>query len=99
MLYVILHRRGHFRIEPWLANRIARQVVAGLAMMAALVAIKVLLADWFAGSLGHRLAGVMAIVGGGLAVYFPLVWLIGGMGKDDIQALLRRRAKRGSDSA
>ena len=98
MLYVILHRRGHFRIEPWLASRIARQVVAGLAMMAALVAIKMLLADWFAGSLGHRLAGVTAIVGGGLAVYFPLVWLIGGMGKDDIKALLRRRAKRGSDS-
>ncbi|MEO7504819.1 MAG: murein biosynthesis integral membrane protein MurJ [Sphingomicrobium sp.] len=98
MLYVILHRRGHFRIEPWLASRIARQIVAGLAMMAALVAIKMLLADWFAGSLGHRLAGVTAIVGGGLAVYFPLVWLIGGMGKDDIKALLRRRAKRGSDS-
>ncbi len=93
MLYVILHRRGHFRIEPWLANRIARQIVAGLAMMAALVAIKMLLADWFAGSVGHRLAGVMAIVGGGLAVYFPLVWLIGGMGKDDIQSLLRRRGK------
>ncbi|MEO5810145.1 MAG: murein biosynthesis integral membrane protein MurJ [Sphingomicrobium sp.] len=98
MLYVILHRRGHFRIEPWLANRIARQVVAGLAMMAALVAIKMLLADWFAGSFGHRLGGVIAIVGGGLAVYFPLVWLIGGMGKDDIQALLKRRAKRGSDA-
>ena len=93
MLYLILHRRGHFRIEPWLANRIARQIVAGLAMMAALVAIKMLLADWFAGSVGHRLAGVMAIVGGGLAVYFPLVWLIGGMGKDDIQSLLRRRGK------
>ena len=36
MLYVILHRRGHFRIEGWLASRIARQLVAGAAMAAAL---------------------------------------------------------------
>ena len=31
ILYVILHRRGHFRIEAWLASRIARQLLAGAA--------------------------------------------------------------------
>jgi putative peptidoglycan lipid II flippase len=41
---------------------------------------------------------VGALVGSGLAVYFPMVWLIGGMDKDDINALLRRRGKKGSDS-
>ena len=30
ILYVILHRRGHFRVEGWLASRIARQLAAGL---------------------------------------------------------------------
>ena len=94
MLYVILHRRGHFRIERWLGLRIARQLFAGLVMAAALFAIRHALSGWFAGSVGHRMAGVVAIVGGGLAVYFPLVWLIGGMGKEDIQALLRRRRKQ-----
>jgi putative peptidoglycan lipid II flippase len=99
MLYVILHRRGHFRIEGWLASRIARQIVAGIAMGAVLWLVKGALAPFFAGSAGHRLIGVGALVGSGLAVYFPLVWIIGGMGKEDIQALLRRRANRGSDAA
>jgi putative peptidoglycan lipid II flippase len=99
MLYVILHRRGHFRIERWLALRITKQLIAGLAMAAALWLVKGQLADFFAGSVGHRLIGVGALISAGLIVYFPLVWLIGGMGKDDIQALLRRRGKAGSDSA
>jgi putative peptidoglycan lipid II flippase len=98
MLYVILHRRGHFRIERWLGVRIAKQLFAGLAMAAALWLVKGQLADFFAGSVGHRLIGVGALIGAGLAVYFPIVWIIGGMGKEDIQALLRRRGKTGSDS-
>ena len=98
MLYVILHRRGHFRIEGWLAARIAKQLLAGLAMAAALWLVKSQLAGFFAGSVGHRLIGVGALIGAGLAVYFPIVWLIGGMGKEDIQALLRRRGKAGSDT-
>src|SRR4249919_533999 len=91
ILYVILHRRGHFRIERWLASRIFRQLIAGAAMVAALLMIRMVLADWFAGSVGHRLAGVMAIVGGGMIVYFPLVWILGGTDKDELRSLLRRR--------
>src|SRR4249919_3746480 len=98
MLYAVLHRRRHFRIEGWLANRIARQLLAGALMVAALYAIKLTIPGWFTGSAGHRLIGVMALVGGGMAVYFPAVWFLGGMDKEDIQALLRRRGKRGSDS-
>ena len=98
MLYTVLHRRGHFRIEGWLANRNARQLLAGALMVGALYAIKLTIPGWFTGSAGHRLVGVMALVGGGMAVYFPAVWILGGMDKEDIQALLRRRGKRGSDS-
>ena len=98
MLYVVLHRRGHFRIEAWLASRIARQLLAGAAMGVVLWLVKGALADFFVGSVGHRLIGVGALIGSGMAVYFPLVWTIGGMGKDDIQSLLRRRGKPGSDS-
>src|SRR3954463_3648891 len=32
ILYVILHRRGHFRIEGWLANRVFRQLIACVGM-------------------------------------------------------------------
>jgi putative peptidoglycan lipid II flippase len=91
ILYVILHRRGHFRIEAWLASRIVRQLIAGAAMVAALIVIRMVLADWFAGSVGHRLAGVFALVGGGMAVYFPLVWMLGGTDKDELRSLLKRR--------
>jgi putative peptidoglycan lipid II flippase len=91
ILYVILHRRGHFRIEGWLASRIVRQLIAAGAMVAALIAIRMGLAGWFSGSLGHRLAGVIAIVGGGMAVYFPLVWILGGTDREELRLLLRRR--------
>ena len=91
ILYVILHRRGHFRIEGWLASRIVRQLIAAAAMVAALILIRMGLAGWFSGSLGHRLAGVIAIVGGGMAVYFPLVWVLGGTDREELRSLLRRR--------
>ena len=67
-------------------------------MVAALYAIKLAIPNWFTGSAGHRLVGVVTLVGGGMAVYFPAVWLLGGMDKEDIKALLTRRGKRGSDS-
>ena len=91
MLYVVLHRRGHFRIEGWLASRIFRQLIAGALMVAALYAIKTLIPGWFSGSAGHRLVGVVALVGGGMAVYFPAVWFLGGTDKDELRELLRRR--------
>ncbi|HEX8585154.1 MAG TPA: murein biosynthesis integral membrane protein MurJ [Allosphingosinicella sp.] len=93
ILYVILHRRGHFRIEGWLAGRIARQLVAGAAMVAALLAVRWALAGWFTGNALHRLVGVGALVGAGLAVYFPLAWLIGGIDKAAIKGLLRRERR------
>lgn len=94
ILYVILHRRGHFRIEGWLANRVFRQLIAAAAMAAALFAIRHYLSGFFAGSVGHRMIGVGALVGGGMAVYFPLVWLLGGTDKDELRALVSRRARK-----
>jgi putative peptidoglycan lipid II flippase len=91
ILYVILHRRGHFRVEAWLASRIVRQIVAGALMVAALVAVRMLLGGWFTGGVGRRMVGVGAIVGVGLAVYFPAAWLLGGMDKEALKTLLRRK--------
>jgi putative peptidoglycan lipid II flippase len=91
ILYVILHRRGHFRVPGWLASRIARQLLAGGAMVAALYAIRMGLADWFTGGVGHRLVGVGLLVGVGMAVYFPLVWVLGGVDREAFKALVRRR--------
>jgi putative peptidoglycan lipid II flippase len=90
ILYVILHKRGHFRVEAWLASRVARQLVAGLAMAAALYGLQLVLASWFdRGAL--RYIAVAILVGAGLAVYFPLVWILGGTDREELKSLLRRR--------
>jgi putative peptidoglycan lipid II flippase len=91
ILYVLLHRRGHFRVEKWLASRLIRQLIAAAAMFAALIAIRTVLASWFDGSFAQRLAGVFAIVAGGMIVYFPLVWILGGTDRQELKALLKRR--------
>ena len=90
-LYALLHARGHFRIEGWLWGRIARQLVAAIAMAAALYFVREALGDSFSGSAGRRLIGVSALVAVGGIVYFAVAWVIGAMNKDDILILLRRK--------
>lgn len=97
ILYVLLHRRGHFRVQGWLASRIARQLLAAAAMVAALLAIRHGLSSWFDGSFTQRIAGVAAIVAGGMVVYFPLVWVLGGTDKEELRALVKRK-RRQSDA-
>lgn len=91
MLYVILAARGHFRIAPATWGRIARQVGAGIAMAGVLIGLKLVLAGWFAGSVGERMAAVLALVGAGCIVYFTLAWATGGIDRAHIQLLRRRR--------
>jgi len=90
-LYVILHRRGHFRFEGWLVSRLARQLFAAAVMAGILYLLTGLLNGWFAGSAVRRIIGVGALVGAGGIVYFALAWITGGMDKEDILLLLRRR--------
>ena len=68
-----------------------RQLLAAAAMVVALLAIRTALTGWFVGSLTHRLAGVTAVVGGGMIVYFPLVWILGGTDREELRGLLKRR--------
>jgi putative peptidoglycan lipid II flippase len=90
ILYVILHRRGHFRIEGWLASRISRQLLAALAMAVALFGLSHAFSPWFTHPV-LRFVAVAALVGGGMAVYFPAVWLLGGTDKEELRSLFRRR--------
>ncbi len=90
-LYVILHARGHFRFEAWLWSRLLRQLLAALAMAAALYLVREQLDGFFADSAGRRLLGVGALVSVGGLVYFAVAWTIGAMNRDDILILLRRK--------
>jgi putative peptidoglycan lipid II flippase len=78
-------------VEKWLASRLFRQLLAAVGMVVALLAVRSALSGWFVGSVGHRLAGVVAIVGAGLLVYFPLVWILGGTDREELKNLMRRR--------
>ena len=94
-LYLLLARRGHFRVEGWLGKRLGKQLVAALAMGATIWLVGSLLGGYFAGSVGERLIGTVALIGAGSLVYFTLAWVTGGMDKEDILVLLRRKKVEG----
>jgi putative peptidoglycan lipid II flippase len=91
LLFGFLAVRGQFRMPGWLVGRLARQLAAALAMAAALYGLRELLADWFFGSVAERFIGLTALVGIGGAVYFSVAWVIGGMDREAIKDLRRKR--------
>ena len=92
-LYILLHRRGHFRIDRVTGGRLVKQLAAALAMAGALILLQEPLAGFFLGSPLERLIGVGALVGTGTAVYFGIAWIVGGMNKEDLQELVSRRSR------
>jgi putative peptidoglycan lipid II flippase len=91
LLAGLLATRGHFRVPGWLASRLVRQLLAGAAMGAALWAVQGALAGRFAGSTGERILGLGALVGTGGLIYFAVAWVIGGINREDILILLRKK--------
>ena len=92
LLFGILYSRRQFRMPGWLVGRVARQLIAALAMAATLYAIKQVAGDMFFGGFLERVIGLGALVGIGGLVYFTVAWLIGGIDREALKAL-RRRAK------
>ncbi|MFC7536951.1 murein biosynthesis integral membrane protein MurJ [Sphingomonas sp. GCM10030256] len=92
LLFGILYARGHFRMPTWLVSRVARQIVAALAMAAALWGIRLALADWFFGNVLERAIGLGLLVGLGAAVYFGVAFLIGGVDREALATLRRKKA-------
>ena len=91
LLFGILYHRGHFRMPAWLVSRVVRQFIAAAAMGAALYAINRAIGGMFFGSVGERIIGLGALVGTGALVYFVVAWLIGGIDREAIMILLRRK--------
>ena len=94
LLFAVLYVRGHFRMPGWLVGRVARQLVSAVAMAASLYAVRMVFDGWFFGSVGQRAVGLAALVGTGGVVYFAVAWLIGGIDKEAIADLRRRRASK-----
>ncbi len=92
LLFVILYLRDQFRMPAWLLARVAKQMIAAVAMAASLYAVKIATEGLFFGGVLERVIGLGALVGVGAIVYFAVAWMIGGMDREAIAAL-RRRAK------
>jgi putative peptidoglycan lipid II flippase len=93
LLYGMLRQRGHFKLEGGVASRVARQLIAALAMGGVLYFVNMIMADFAAGSKIGQLVVPILLVGIGGLVYFGLGWVIGAINKDDVLTLLRRKKK------
>lgn len=90
-LYTLLHRRGWFHMTGKLAGRIARQIVATLAMSALLLWLMPLMADRYGGNVIERVWSLGVLVGAGIIAFFAVAWLIGAIDKDLLAQLRRKR--------
>lgn len=91
MLYLTLRKRGHFSLSAHVASRVARQLLAGLAMGATLYGVNLLLGPLFNGSTIERMGALTVLVGSGGVVYFGLGWMIGAIDREDVLILLKRK--------
>lgn len=91
LLYIVLHRRGWFHFSAQLGNRIFRQLIATAAMSALLWWMMQILLPNFSSDILTRIASLILLVGGGMAVYFIIGYMVGALDKDRVNRLLRRR--------
>ncbi|WP_324807569.1 murein biosynthesis integral membrane protein MurJ [Sphingomonas sp. LY29] len=91
LLFGILYARRQFRMPGWLVGRVVRQLIAAAAMAASLYGIKAVAGDLFFGNVLERVIGLGALVGTGAIVYFAVAWIIGGIDREAIATLMRRK--------
>jgi putative peptidoglycan lipid II flippase len=90
LLYAVLHKRGWFHFTAQLGNRIFRQLIATAAMSAALWWMMGILLPNFSSDILTRVSSLILLVGGGMAIYFAVGYLVGALDKDRVNRLLRR---------
>ncbi len=90
-LYIVLVKRGYYKIPLKLVGRIARQLVAAAAMGAALWFARDLLTGWYSAGLFQRIGALLALVACSAVVYFGVAFAIGAIDKQRIAALTKKR--------
>ncbi len=92
MLYVLLARKGHFRVTALVAGRIARIALAATLMGAALWFLTPLGAPYYTAGVLARIGAIAALTGAGGIVFFSAAWMLGVVDRSTIDQLRRRRA-------
>lgn len=90
LLGLVLHRRGHFKMDARLCRRLPRLLLATAGMAAALWAGKVWLDPYFAEAELIRVAALTALIVGGAAVFAILALLFGAVRRSDLRDALKR---------
>lgn len=91
-LYIVLVRRGYYRLPGALVLRIARQLVAAAAMGAALWFARDLLTGYFAAGLFARLFALAVLVACAAIVYFGVAFAVGAIDRQRIATLTKKKA-------
>lgn len=92
LLALGLKRRGFFTLDAQCRARLPRIALASLAMAVALMAggRALVLEGWFDAALGVRVAGLAALVIGGLTLFCALALVVGAIRAGEIKAWLGR---------
>lgn len=92
LLALALSRRGHYRVDERLAHRLPRILLASAVMGGALLAATAALSPLYAPATPFlpKLLILVAIVLGGIALYFVLAHVTGAMRFSEIRVALRR---------
>jgi putative peptidoglycan lipid II flippase len=93
LLGTLLWRRGHWRADARLADRLWRMVLATAAMAAGLLALAQALAPWFAGATSWRVGALALLVGGGLVIYGLAAQALRAATLGELAGYLRRPAR------
>jgi putative peptidoglycan lipid II flippase len=91
-LGVILARRGHFRVDARLKQRLPRIVLASAAMGLVLWAALKYAGPWMEQSVIHGIVGLCALIGLGGSAYGGAALLAGAVDRTDLKRLAPRRA-------
>jgi len=93
LLYVVLHRRGHFRIDAQLKRRAIRLLLATLAMAGFLFFLNPIVLPHLSGNIFERAFWLLALIAPAALCYFGCAFLFGAFSWSEFKALaLRRRA-------
>lgn len=92
MLYMMLHRRGHFHLELSLLLRIVRITVSAAGMAVVLIYAAPIGEGLYDGNIWQRIGSITALVSAGGLVYAVLAWVTGAVDRDKITMLTKKKA-------
>ncbi|MGH7046408.1 MAG: murein biosynthesis integral membrane protein MurJ [Stellaceae bacterium] len=90
-LLVLLLRRGHFRLDHRARRNLPRVALAAAGMGGVLVPLRMAVGSAFAGTLAMRIAGLVGLVGAGLAAFAILALVLGVADWRDLRGRRRRQ--------